>query len=409
MPLDAKKIQDLRRKICLIEKARRKEDAMEEIAKLDTKISLPVLLEIMMNISSKLAPDDASKPYVDYGIRNLTDADEKQNIPLFSKAMIDMLKSLKVEKIKSDLQTLVEGLKRIEVAAETLALWEETSVWLHGIYKRTYNRVPKEKDKITIKLNKQGEVDPIDLEDRLLRAYIKGGLSKIVIASYYLHAAEALDNKIKLYRQSVAVPEKTPALPVEMTLFEVKSHKFDHFTQLTVTIPEEQEDRVDDLMSTINKMMSLEIEVEQTERDVPAEVLLENYKNESEEIRFSILIYALDHCKLNETQKASLNQFKEVIKAKLDSYITRPFSTFGLPTVFYSRPHVEEVKEKNEEIELSKEPADYSKSLFSLWADANSKNSRDVKRKTTKLLDSIYTIILKSSQPMPQTAMKFRY
>jgi hypothetical protein len=194
--------------------------------------------------------------------------------------------------------------------------------------------------------------------------------------------------------------------------------------QLVVDLPVDQEGKIPQVIELIQKAVpGVKIEIltkaELLQKrtlffanmNVPKKGIpfsaLSKYQNDKEEIKFSKMISLIHRNGLNEDQAEDLNNFKEVIVSTLNSYITSSYSTYGMPTLFHSRPHLFSVQNKKKKIENNDDSIQNTDTLFSLWTEMNGLNSKDVKGKISDLLNSIYTLLLKGAQPDHQYEANF--
>lgn len=434
MPLAATKIDGLRKKIAAIPQ---KENKLKELATYEAKKALPVVLQILKEIHTELLQMPTPLPeipstieFIEYGIKILEETDEKQNVGLFG--IKKVLKGLSKEKIESELTKMVTDAQKIEVTHNTLKLWEEGSLWLDGLYTRIYDKVPKEKNG-ELKKNKHGLVDTVDAEDMLFNSIVH--LTKFDIVSYYHQLAETINNKITLYQSRLeAEPVKQVLIENENKIEEeIKSQpkpsathvfcrKKEGYVRISMDFLDGQEDKTEQLIEAYKKIMNINedihIEDEPAEEvvakqidepeDLPLE-FLEKYKNDSTDIKLPIMVCALDRYKLNDEQKFFLKSFKNVILASLQAYNNRSFTTWGLPTYLFSRPHVAEVEAKINKITASEDLATNLKDLFDLLIEVKGENSRTVKNKVTGLLEHSYTILLRNAKPMLQNSVRSEF
>lgn len=437
MPLSVSEAQKLRSVVAPFQSKNQK---LQKIATYEARVSLPVVLFLLEEIQKILNTTKnetlelkATKEFIAYGIVILRETDIKQNASLLK--LPGILKSLSKEHIETELQKFVGYAGQIEVTAQTKALWEEASLWLEGLYTRVDIKVPKEKDG-SPKKNKNGLVDPVDAEDKLFNTFVH--LTKYAIVSYYRQVAIAINEKCAIYMkkelaESKPIMEKAvnsealvktnvPVGKIENALSETAApalvflQRTGQHTRLVFDYNENQEEKMQALLTAYKQIMGvsalelidqpfLEHELIETEQataeekvELPLE-LLEKYSSENPDIKFSILICALDQYKLNDNQTHFLQTFKGMIESSLKAYTKSAFTTWGFPTYLISRPHVPEVETKMNEIASTPDPIQHLKLLFDLLINMRGENSNNVKKKVSFLLENAYTILLKNAKP----------
>lgn len=459
MPLSASKIILFRKKIAAIPKT---EDKLKETAKNEAKIILPVVTQVLIEIQDKLTVTKdqtegvvATLEFVNYAIKILKETDERQQISLANLWNLrTIFADVSKERIENELGKMVGFANRLEITADTLSLWQEVGYGLEGLYKRVYDKVPKEKNG-ELKRNKHGLVDPVDKEDKLFNGLFH--LTKFAIVSYYHQVYEAINLKINEYQTKLKNAPKPQLVEIskqpvpDIAAIDLKSEevndnkmesklgedpKDDKHSPLHVYLrlrqghrsiildfPDGQEDKIPQLLDAYKKIMDVNQELvveddveeviarEEIEEDLPEKSakqdelpleFLEKYNDDVDDIKLSVFICALDLYKLNEDQQFFLAKYKSHIVANLDAYINSKFTTWGLPTYFWAPAHIKKVEDKRDKILASDDLAENLKDLYDLLIEVRGDNSIKVRKRVTMLLREIYTISLRNAKPMHQ-------
>jgi hypothetical protein len=432
MPLDPKKISALRENVA---KQSSRVEALKIIGSLDPKKSIPVILYILDELLKNHRHVPATVEFVKNAIRILTEADQKQNVSIFS--LHSVLKGLTKEKIDGDLTGLI---KQVDVSDFTLSaesLWKEVGLWLEGIYKHTYDDALKYCGG-EIKENHKGLVGPIDMEDRIFHGIT--GLTKYTVALYYHRAAVAIDEKIaktfvpkpaaevevketkevkaaKDTKEVKEVKEKKPLddiseekssssdviqVAASPSLFKIK--KKNGHIKISYLLPEAQESKTDEIKTAIEHVVSgspllFKDDVEEKKHSclVGLSQLLDIYKNDCVDVRFAILVSAVEKYTISVQDEQLIQKYIPIIKARISSYSSASLSTYWIPTLLRSRPHTMIVDDALKKIGTHETPAHNLKVLFDLWVELENCGSKDLYPKVTELIDGMYSILVKGS------------
>lgn len=204
-----------------------KEDQVSEIAKLKAEQSLPVFIQILLQIDGVLKNElqlsqvyayrfsqdeiQRSREVVEHALAVFFEADRVLNMNLISKAFY-VMHSLKAEELFASLEALVTNTNNIAVTDKTSALWREFDVWASGLYELTAQktRVNGVAKKVTI--SGKLEWPAVDTEDDRMMQYFKWKtkdgvrpVGKMLISEYYHWTAKALEKRI--YKLEHAFPE----------------------------------------------------------------------------------------------------------------------------------------------------------------------------------------------------------
>lgn len=155
--LSEKSITEARDLIRKIKKQGQGEDA-RSISKMDTKLSIPVLLRILLELAGiynrelaqaagkqteNLQEIRSSLAVIDDALCIFGETDRVLNLdPVHKTAYLWTLKS-KVKHIVGELQKLAVDVQKVEMTKATKPLWEEASLYLLGIYKKTADKIKK--------------------------------------------------------------------------------------------------------------------------------------------------------------------------------------------------------------------------------------------------------------------------
>lgn len=191
------------------------ENARElEISKLKAELSVPVIIQILLELDSKLKTElskasvnpkhkfskeaiGATLDVVDQALGIFAESDRILKMNPISKGCYFL--TLNKEQALTELASLVTNVRKITVTDETSKLWTEAALWLEGVYQLTERKVKLishdakgNPQKILIKgVEYWPTVDPDD--EKLFG--IKG-LTKMQISEFYHGASEIVRKKI---------------------------------------------------------------------------------------------------------------------------------------------------------------------------------------------------------------------
>lgn len=386
-----------------------------EISKLDPKISIPVLLQILLEIKAKLpaqpAEPSATAHVVEAAISVFGENDVTQN--LFTPFLITKIKTFTKEHITSGLNDLVGSAKNITVAADTMDLWSECALWLEGLYRRVFNKIDKIEDKDgkpildadgreqPLKL-KDGTYTTCDYQDGLFKSFV-GGLTKMVISDYYHDAAVIIEAAVEAYRNDQLLKLSTSKLDISAPAPEQPAmepvDEMDVQESINIVLPANNPDLIERIRRMVQEMVEYPekeygaLRQQQSgldEMDVLV-MILESVKNENDEVKIATLAYAIDECELSGSQKRVVDKLKESAISALDHYLNRRFPRDYL----FSRTHVEDAKNAKLDLGAAAEPKEYLQILLNLRNKLIGERSDDLITKVNNVLLNAFNMLLR--------------
>lgn len=184
MPLSTKEIAEHRKRFAATEMMPYTEMA-KQTATLSSSVILPVIINIVEEIKSSQTLN-IKEEFLEKALKGLKEYDELQGqYQSFSfwtiKEDISKLLSHLSNDIKTDLDTLVETVKKVEINPKLTNLWYEAACWLEGFYQR---RLVSDTSKSIAE----------SMIDSALKLAI--GLNQTDIAFYYHQIADEIIKKI---------------------------------------------------------------------------------------------------------------------------------------------------------------------------------------------------------------------
>lgn len=380
-----------------------------EIAKYDPKESLPVIMQILLEIQNLLPPannnnnlpnDENPFPIVTStpdivacGLQTFYEVDVLQNMAVAKIPGYFSGKNMKpAEFIEGILNSLVESIKNIEVTKETEQLWLESSIWLKGIYHRTYDKIKKDKDNQP-KRETDGSFVTIDFLDWTFKKAT--GLTKMGISNYYAQASQLIDDKIATFKiaerqhlqDSKGKAEQSAMHLLRGELASEESEVEDGFQgsvrnnvcvrqngngtfTFELTVAEKDADVLQEVCETINAMMNN-----------PLQTQLREDMNSSPDVRLQNFESKLKKHGLSEAQKLLLDNLATYAIGKLEKYLNgAPVRNFlgRYVSSYADLAHKSKVESTIRELREEKDPLEQLLILLTLHGHLDTNNSTTV-------------------------------
>jgi len=235
-------------------------------------------------------------------------------------------------------------------------LWKELTIWLEGMYQRSFSQIPQEyRDGDHVKA---GQKPLINKKDEDLNKHF--GLTLYDIAMYHRETANSILTHL------TPIVEKKPVVEVK---------------QIDSPKPEEITEKKDSPPQQIDLL------------EIPAEKL-EQISRKEADVKFTMLISSLRAYKLNDMQKENINNFSKVIATNLEQYKNAPFRTSGFPnTRFFPRPHIESVDKSLTKLALADSALKTIEILFKLRQKVDAQGSIKLKEALDHLVEKIVDIL----------------
>jgi hypothetical protein len=233
-----KKITINRLKIARInvpdDKIKTLESKCKTISGMDPNESIPVLLQILLEIDQRLKQTSLSVvnnnndlsavnqsqslvetlAVVDNALFIFGQTDRVQLMGAWAKAAY--LKNLNKDKTVAELQTLVTDAEKIKITADTVEFWIEVTTWLEGIFRRTADKIEKDEKTNEPKRDADGIFPRVDVADWTF--YKATGLTKMDISLFYHRAAEVLLKNIASYHEQLRSSKKSSSVLQQVPL-----------------------------------------------------------------------------------------------------------------------------------------------------------------------------------------------
>ena len=204
------------------------ESKCKAISGMDPNESIPVLLQILLEIDQRLKQTSLSVvnnnndlsavnqtqslvetlAVVDNALFIFGQTDRVQLMGAWAKAAY--LKNLNKDKTVAELQTLVTDAEKIKITADTVEFWIEVTTWLEGIFRRTADKIEKDEKTNEPKRDADGIFPRVDVADWTF--YKATGLTKMDISLFYHRAAEVLLKNIAAYHEQLRSSKKSVSL-----------------------------------------------------------------------------------------------------------------------------------------------------------------------------------------------------
>lgn len=304
--------------------------------------------------------------------------------------VVGQFRKMSVDQIVNPYLAIPLCARQILPQANTQDLFQESFYWIKGLYQRSYNQLPhfyrEEGDKVKLEsFEYRGDDEDRKFYDN------KEPLTKIQIAIHHKPHYEALFAKLQLTAQLKpmerrAGPVAKPAAGVSKPSAQQQQYKVQPLS---------------DIIPNVSQLFPSKTAALQAKKGLLPFRLLEEMvdPNTNDDVRFSMLVNALSGYDLSETQKLMVTDFKDAIVKVLNPYTEAWFSTHWVPTSFKKRPHTDKVKSALIEIESTDKPAEYIRSLHTLWTVLKTGGSVDVGPKVTDLLRNFLSLIHKAAKP----------
>lgn len=204
-----------------------KEDQVSVIAKLKAEESLPVLIQILLQLDrvldgelqlSRVNPKYKfsqgeiirTREVIDHALAVFSEADRFLNMHIISKAWY--MQFLKAEELFASMEALVTNTTNIAVTDKTRVFWDEFAVWLNGVFELTAQKVRINGVANKVTINGKLEWPAVDSDDEKLMHFFRSKTrdeervpGKMMISEYYHWSAQALEKRI--YKLEHAFPE----------------------------------------------------------------------------------------------------------------------------------------------------------------------------------------------------------
>lgn len=328
------------------------------------------------------------------------DADWRQNAPKWQLAPMLLYKE---DDLRKPFLAVSHCATTISVLSETKELWEEYITWLHGLYLRTYNQMPKNVDG-SVKRDDDGRYPYVEGDDQDKNLKERFKIVKYDIALYHLATQEALEMIVRPQQKTTQQPEiKSPSEPsvIPPQVVSIKIKKY-----LLIDLPTENGGKIPEGLEAFSKVIpNAKIQILSEEEFINQHSIftqrqtikvLKEYKEEEPNRKFPKLISYIKKEQLNADQIEDMKNFKQVILSRLGSYVNSSYTTTGFPAKLFGmgRPHEQLVKKNIEEIKKMNDAKEIFKALYSLWNKMVAENSVEMQSILTKLLHDGYALIL---------------
>ncbi len=352
----------------------KKLEMQKEIAKHPAEISLPVILQILLQIKNNLespgaensnnAPDQSlaeSLEVLESAIVIFGETDRVQRGSLGDKKAY-IKKLLDDAKVTGqhpfiELERLVNEVAKIQITENTKDLWAELAIWMEGLYKRTADKIEERDANNEPKKKKNGFYPTVDAEDYAIYLFLS--ITKMDISIHYHRAAIRIEEKIAKFTpvrkmsQPVSVEHPVKAVPV-VAVEPVMSAEAE-----TQPLEGSIEYKMEVMPSaTSKKKFTVQLELDESNAEFgqlvcdtiqdmlanPLAMELRQVAHHNEDVRIETLEAKLKIYKFSEMQKMNLSNFKNSAIRVLKKYtdpstlsIVNPIRLFGrsLPGASY--------------------------------------------------------------------------
>lgn len=280
---------------------------------------------------------------------------------------IAMGKEKAYEALQTPFIAMRECAKLVQVNVETGKLWREVSVWLKGLYLRSFLQVPERYRRDGQVIKAENGLMPLATPEDKEKNKKDGSFQKNFGLTFY---------EMALFHQQTAMVidlHFMPAAPV----VEAKPDVVPDAAQAAAPLPQQQSLRASIAPNVLIFQppeppivkVGLTFEMLQAVRD--SELKLES--------QFASFVNYLELYDLSKEQKGLFNTYTGVIIMKLNMYTNARFNTSGVPTVLWARTHLKEANELKQEILEAKSPKQQMAILFEYWKTLSGNASYDLK------------------------------
>jgi hypothetical protein len=281
-----------------------------------------------------------------------------------------LMKKFPDEALQKPFIAVSETIKLLKPDDHLKLFWNELSIWLEGMYLRSFYQIPKEfrQDDEVILDKTTGKMPTINDKDKSLQENF--GITMYQIAKYHLQTARHIN--------ALYTPLSHESIPVQ----EIENK--------IVEIPEKIAELTPELTHS-------EISIKKKQAVLPHEAI-NDLLEESVDTQFTMLVSLFKKYQLSDLQNTVLDQYSRVIISILGEYTVASLSTYFIPTFFRSRPHIGLVNEAIDHIERADNPLVMIQVLFDLWKDTKRLGSQDLINKVTHLTKQIVIMLDKSAK-----------
>lgn len=207
MPVNSAQINHIRNQIKTLPTSK----WIDEYAKYNAEEVFPVLIAMLNDIHQQLSIQQPQTPailntkqFTQHAIKILDEAHKRrEGMNVFNIWNVaSIVKEVSKQRIESELVLMVSFARQIEITQNTVALWHELGCALEGLYKRIYDKIPKEKNGELVR-NANGAIDPVDFKDTIFQSLFQ--MTKFDVVSYYHQAYQAINAKLNEFNAKHAV------------------------------------------------------------------------------------------------------------------------------------------------------------------------------------------------------------
>lgn len=300
-----------------------------------------------------------------------------------SNSGVSALIGLTKQKITADLTQLASDLKTVDITKDTLKFWQEIEFWLSVYHHTIYVQVKKDKQGKII-VNEDGSVGPIDfIEDRAFHS--KTDMYKYDVALLYLSAAKALQGRMVTFAESQKIESGQNNQPIVLAAeknlmkeeaysgeIRVQTSECTGYTKVDVSLhllPDEA-----------YKVLLIKDALDKIKVGNLA-AYLSQFKDESPENRFNVLMGALGNFPLSKLEAQYLENNKLTIVSGLQSYINS--------ATLFNMIHAKATEECKTNIPLL-DGVQALRSLFEFWHSVKGYNSKTIGPICEKIFTDVY-------------------
>jgi hypothetical protein len=308
-------------------------------------------------------------------------------------------------------------------------LWLEVAIWLNGLHQRSYDQIsPFFKENGSVRSEVMLHCG--DDDDR--KFFEHKTMVKWLLAQYH----ESHYQSLLLLLPPEICSELLPLLPQQFAEKYRKKYSLDQPLQSQNVNPEkahrEEDSRVSASLSSDGILAEqrdvswnqdkAEKEIDKDKKPVvslvctqhnlfkPAEIKLpakpflsfedlDKIKDKPDLEKFAKFNSILLKSELTEDQNHDIEQLRVPIIRILKNYKDSRFTKWLVPTWFWPRAHITEVKNAYDDISESVSPRDYITNLYKVWSVAYPDESTDIGPKAGELLTSCFNLLHSTLQP----------
>ena len=399
----------------------------KEISKKPAEASLPVILQILLEVKSRLVGQGvvvgsaqnnnnvAALPslseeivktlaVIDNTTTILGETDRVQRGSLgekkaYIKKLLDDAK-LTGENPFVELENMVKDVDNLSMTDETVKLWAELSIWLEGLYQKTAKNIKQRDANNEPMRDKKGCYPTVDTED--FGIWFLFSITKMDISIHYHRASVKLDAIIAQFKpgrkpsrptmeavaQDALATEAEDGAVVDGSIdykMEVKPSSSKGFITLQIEIPETSAEYGQVICETVQSMFADPL-AHELRKDV----------GKSDDARISNLESLLTQYGLSQMQAVNLVNFREDAKSVLNGYTdpntlgwANPMRLFGrsapLPG-FLDHVNAPLADEAISDLNCSTDVTEHFKIIINLRRQLKETNSTNLRPAITKLM-----------------------